>query len=427
MVKTMRIYFFVLLQFIPVSLLFSQEERNVLFIGNSQTFVNDLPMLVKEMATSTGDILNYGESTFGGFSFLQHLNSEDTQSKIRQGNWDYVVLQGRSGWPALSDEFVEANVYPYAKQLNDSITKYNPCAEPVFYHTWGYRNGYTFYCPEMPTVCTYEGMDDMLQLRYPIMAIENDAILAPVGPVWRDLMSTFPVINLFDPDGSHPSLQGSYAGALTFYSILFRKDPNEVTYNPGIFTVEESLVKTAVTKVVYNNLEQWFVGDYDPYADFDYNLNYGLNFSFTNNSPYADSYHWDFGDGNESNSSDPDHTYVDNGSYDVVLTVSYCGNDYTKTVSIDTNILGVNDSNDFDFNLIANPASNAILVKSSFEGEFIKFNLIDLNGKLVKSKSVFNSDQTTIDVTDLNNGIYFLRINSTGKHYKTIKVLINNN
>jgi PKD repeat protein len=40
---------------------------------------------------------------------------------------------------------------------------------------------------------------------------------------------------------------------------------------------------------------------------------------FTNTSLYDGTYEWDFGDGETSNDRDPDHTYADDGVYDVVL------------------------------------------------------------------------------------------------------------
>lgn len=60
--------------------------------------------------------------------------------------------------------------------------------------------------------------------------------------------------------------------------------------------------------------------------------------TFTNTSSgEIDSYSWSFGDGNSSSSYDPDHTYVEGGSYDVTLTgisPTGCNSHLTKTVKI---------------------------------------------------------------------------------------------
>ena len=64
-----------------------------------------------------------------------------------------------------------------------------------------------------------------------------------------------------------------------------------------------------------------------PVADFSYIIN-GETVDFTNLSTGAASYHWDFGDGNTSELSDPSHTYMQSGTYDVQLVIwGYCGED----------------------------------------------------------------------------------------------------
>ena len=45
----------------------------------------------------------------------------------------------------------------------------------------------------------------------------------------------------------------------------------------------------------------------------------GLDVDFTNTSQFADTYYWTFGDGTDSDQSDPSHTYATEGSFEVVL------------------------------------------------------------------------------------------------------------
>ena len=63
----------------------------------------------------------------------------------------------------------------------------------------------------------------------------------------------------------------------------------------------------------------------------------GLTVNFTNNSENADSYYWDFGDGNNSTEENPSHTYEDGGEYTVSLTATsdLCGDvTFTQTITI---------------------------------------------------------------------------------------------
>ena len=61
---------------------------------------------------------------------------------------------------------------------------------------------------------------------------------------------------------------------------------------------------------------------------------------FTNTSFYANSYYWDFGDGNTSTVSNPSHTYTSFGTYTVSLIASGpLGTDsivYQSLIDIDT-------------------------------------------------------------------------------------------
>ena len=120
--------------FLPL-LIIAQQKKEVLFIGNSYTYVNDLPNLVKEIALSFGDTLIHDSSTPGGANFNGHSSSAQTLAKINQQQWDYVVLQAQSQEPAFSPFQVSGQTYPYAEQLVDMIENNFSCTEPIFFKT----------------------------------------------------------------------------------------------------------------------------------------------------------------------------------------------------------------------------------------------------------------------------------------------------
>ncbi|MCK5820730.1 MAG: PKD domain-containing protein [Bacteroidales bacterium] len=61
----------------------------------------------------------------------------------------------------------------------------------------------------------------------------------------------------------------------------------------------------------------------------------GLVVTFTNSSTDADTYAWNFGDGNTSTEMSPVHTYVDFGLYSVTLTVTGEGGEAIETKDIE--------------------------------------------------------------------------------------------
>ena len=252
-----RIFSFVFCIFLFVNVF--ADGYKVLFIGNSYTDVNNLPQLIASMAEAGGDTLVFSANLPGGSTFYNHLNNSTTTSLIQQGGWDYVVLQGQSQEPSFPDGQFYSQTYPYAQQLCEMIHQYNPEAEIVFYMTWGRKNGDQSNCPYFPPLCTYEGMDSLLYLRYMTMAEDFDAEVSPVGALWHYLRDHNSDIELYASDESHPSLAGSYAAACSFYSVLFRRNPRENAYNPGIAEDAAEMIKIAASKVVYDSLAKWFV------------------------------------------------------------------------------------------------------------------------------------------------------------------------
>ena len=96
------------------------------------------------------------------------------------------------------------------------------------------------------------------------MAQTNDAIVAPAGPVWRAIRANAPSIELYNADGSHPSLAGTYAITMAFYAAIFRADPSALNFTVGLESATEQSIREAAKNVVYNSLlTPWLVGAYD--------------------------------------------------------------------------------------------------------------------------------------------------------------------
>src|SRR5436190_9520176 len=94
----------------------------VLFVGNSYTGVNDLPGAVKALADAdtTGPGLVVDSYTVGGAKLADHWNGGTAPDKIRDGDWDFVVLQEQSQTPL---HFFGRNDFyvPYATKFGELI------------------------------------------------------------------------------------------------------------------------------------------------------------------------------------------------------------------------------------------------------------------------------------------------------------------
>ena len=240
------------------------QVRKALFVGNSYTYYNDLPKLIADLAHSGGDSLFHDQNTIGGYSLQSHATNSNTVSKIQNGSWDYLILQEHSQRPSLPLSQVEAQFYPAAYTLDSLFHSVRPTAQSVFYMTWGRENGDASNCATWPPVCTYEGMDSLLNLRYQFIADSLNAAVSPVGVVWRSIRNLHPSIQLYNADESHPSLAGSFVAACTFYAVLFQKDPSLLAYNGGLDSTEAGIIKRSARDLVFDQLAMWNVSYTQP-------------------------------------------------------------------------------------------------------------------------------------------------------------------
>lgn len=241
---------------------FTQEEIKVLFLGNSYTYVNDLPGIIEEISNKEGKKIIHESVTPGGCTLFQHVESQNSLSKIRKGNWDYVILQEQSQLPVI-DYYRQNKLKPSYKALYDSIMLYNPSAKVVGYMTWGRRYGGQqcvnfgdgVYCSA--DFVDFNHMQDTLTVAYCENAYATNSYVAPVGEAWKAALSSNPELVLHSPDNSHPSYDGSYLAACVFYSIFWNESPIGIFHDEQIDDTKAELLQNIADDVVFNNLEKW--------------------------------------------------------------------------------------------------------------------------------------------------------------------------
>jgi len=411
--------FFSLLVLLCFLQILSGQPIRVLFVGNSYTAVNNLPSLFQSIAASTGDEVQTNSNTPGGCTFQLHCSNQSA-SLIQQGGWDYVVLQEQSQLPAFPLSQVQSDCFPYAAQLNGMIEQYNPCAETVFYMTWGRKYGDQDNAAFFPPLATYEGMDSLLYERYMYMTQQNNSIVSPVGRVWRYIRTNHPEIDLYSSDNSHPSVAGSYAAACAFYTTILRKDPTHITEFCGLNQNVAQIIQNAVKTVVFDQPSTWYIGERALYADFQYQINSGFS-NTTQNTNSTTVYQWNFGNGDFSTEETPTYSFTNSGIYTVSLTATDdCGQSSTisKEITVSLNI----DDFSRQFTLYPNPCDHFLTISNKMNDMSISVSLFDISGKLLVTKSTSES-QVILNMEDFSNGIYVLKVsNSNGIYYNKIIV-----
>ncbi len=184
-----------------------QQTIRVLFIGNSYTYVNDLPWLTQELAESAKETrtLETEMVVVGGASLKSHWRHGEALKLLKAKRWDYVVLQEQSTLPITNPK----EMYKYASLFDAEIKRVN--SQTVFYLTWARQNQ-----PETQQILTNS---------YMRIARELKAKVAPVGIAWQKIQEANLKLNLYSSDKSHPSPIGSYVAACVFYSTFYDGSP----------------------------------------------------------------------------------------------------------------------------------------------------------------------------------------------------------
>ena len=235
------------------NLLLAQDTLRALFIGNSYMGVNNLPSMVSNLSASLGDVLLIDSNTPGGQTFQNHAANPINYQKMAEQPWDYIILQGQSQEPSFQFEQVNSQSLPYAVQLADSAKAIQPCSQVNFFMTWGRQNG----DPQWDSINTFDKMNGRLRDAYLRIADSANAAVSPVGVAWKYVRDNHPNINLYQQDGSHPSLEGSYLAACVFYSSLFHKSSVGSSYNPGIDQSTATILQAVASSVVLDSLTTW--------------------------------------------------------------------------------------------------------------------------------------------------------------------------
>jgi len=220
---------------------------HVLFLGNSYTYVNDLPGTFSKLACSGGYKVETSMHAEGGWTLENHLASQQSLDLIKQQKWDIVVLQEQSEIPALETNRLQ-NMYPAARRLVDNIRKTG--AQPMFFLTFGHRDGLPY--NGMPT---YNDMQNQLIIGYTGISLELGVPIIPVGKGWAIARRQANPLNLWQDDGSHPNEKGTYLAACVFYASIFHKSPEGLTFMNGLSQEDVNRIQSIAASSVVNQTQ----------------------------------------------------------------------------------------------------------------------------------------------------------------------------
>lgn len=406
----------------------AQKNISVLFIGNSYTYSNNLPGMLQQIGYSMGDSIYVDSYTPGGYSLLAHSQDTNTINKIHQQPWDYVVLQDQSQRPSWEPGFVDTAVVPYALFLDSVIHANNTCTQAVFYMTWGRKYGDAGNCAAYPPVCTYAGMQQRLKQSYIQMSDTCQGIVAPVGEAFKLSMQLDTNINLYWTDYSHPSVEGSFLAACTFYGTILHKQITNQNYSAGLLVATAAYLQDVAWQTVKDSSQVWNLGVNEPFAYFNFQNMGNLQVQFSCPGNLNFNHLWYFGDTTFSNLAEPLHQYM-YPYYFPVQHVVYdsCHYDSCSIIINATGQLEIDQINDGIFFSYYDKNTHSIIVqfRNHIAGGY-EILLRDIQGQIVAvTKGDSHSALTILNAGSVLNGVYLLEIKIGGLADKQKIIVLN--
>lgn len=182
------------------------KTPRILFIGNSHTYVNNVPESVRQLLASDSNHRNASVKSVS-VSLLENAGP-DVDQAIRSENWDFVVLQGAQVSSSHKYRYSQAHAIALANLALSWKSKVLLCAE------WPRRG--------------WDETQYQLGVYREIQAAAKGSVIVPICQVWDASRAKLGGIDLWNADGNHANLKGSFLSACTIYRYL----TGELTKNP---------------------------------------------------------------------------------------------------------------------------------------------------------------------------------------------------
>ncbi len=205
----------------------------ILFIGNSHTYMNDMPELARLMIEdATGNSCEVFMLAYSGRSLKWHMEKEyfSERFNILHGKYDYCVIQEHAHPMEPEEDTIE-----YATKIAELCRKAGTV--PVIFETWAEK-------------AKPENQAEMNR-RYRNLAARLDAKLAPVGEIWNEVLKSSDA-ELYFRDGEHASPIGGYLTAMVITKVITGRLPKKSFSTAFDFTVPDQFqpVKESIQDVI---------------------------------------------------------------------------------------------------------------------------------------------------------------------------------
>jgi hypothetical protein len=183
--------------------LLSNKKVNILFVGNSLTYSNNLPKLVKDIAKKKGILIKTKMIAYPNYALIDHLDDKEVKAALETNKYDFLIVQQG---PSSQSEGRKL-LFESVEKLSEICHK-NECQLAVFM-VW-------------PSKQYYRTFNKVIK-NHREVAEKYNALLCPVGEVWKAHFEASNNFDYYSSDGFHPSKKGSQVAAQIIVDSLFEK------------------------------------------------------------------------------------------------------------------------------------------------------------------------------------------------------------
>ncbi|MDC1162462.1 SGNH/GDSL hydrolase family protein [Tenacibaculum sp.] len=158
-----------------------------------------MPKIIEHIAKQNGISIKTKSLCFPNYAIVDHLNKGKVQKLISKKKFDYVIIQQGPSSQAEGKSML----------INDGKIIQTLCKK---------NNTLLGYFMVWPSKRYYHTFDKVI-INHQLAAKINNALLFPVGKIWKDYSLNNKLENLYTYDNFHPSKSGSFLAAL----IIFHK------------------------------------------------------------------------------------------------------------------------------------------------------------------------------------------------------------
>jgi hypothetical protein len=197
---------------------------SVLFVGNSLTYMNDLPATFKRLAAGSSLHVDVEVTSItpGGAFLYDHWKHGEALALLREKHPKFLVLQGQSTEPLSAAQSFSQSAALFKVEA-DRVG-----AKTVLFATWARPAGDPYY-RDPTSGGSPAAMQARLDSAYATLAKETGATLAPIGIAWERAQRIAPEIRLLDGT-QHPSPAGTYLAAAVLFRTMFNAAPMGSSY-----------------------------------------------------------------------------------------------------------------------------------------------------------------------------------------------------